>query len=146
MLTGSYFITIDMKGRVFVPTKLRFQLGERVWLVKGVDPCLSIFTQEAWMEYTRAYISNRDRKDEKARKLQRHVFGGSFEIEIDRQGRINLPQTLIGYAGIDKDVVFVGCNDYVELWSAEAYEKEMDPSNLNPSELMSDAAEIESEE
>ena len=146
MLTGSYFITIDVKGRVFVPTKLRYQLGERIWLVKGIDPCLNIFTQEAWTAYTNEYISNRSLKDDKARKLQRHVFGSTYEIEIDRQGRVNLPQNLIEYAGIDKDVVFVGCKDYVELWGAEAFEREMDPANLDPNGSMRDAAEAAGEE
>jgi len=140
MLTGSYYNTIDAKGRVIIPTKLRYSLGERVWLVRGIDPCLYIFTQEGWIEFTTRYINNRSLTDRKARKLQRFTVGTSHELEIDRQGRINLPQSLIDYAGIEKDVVFTGCTDRIEVWSAEEYEKDMSPENLDPNELMSEAA------
>jgi len=143
MFTGSYYNTIDIKGRVFIPTKLRYSLGERIWLVKGIDTCLYIFTQEAWAEFTDEYVKKRSLKDGKARKLQRFVLGGSRELEIDKQGRINLPQDQIEYAGIEKDVVFVGCNDRIELWSDEGYRKEMSAENLNPDELMAGAAEME---
>ena len=143
MLTGSYFNSIDVKGRVFIPAKLRYSLGERVWLVKGIDTCLYIFTQESWSDFMDSYITNRTMKDAKSRKLQRFILGGSRELEIDRQGRINIPQDQIEYAGIEKDVVLVGCADRIELWSAEAYEKEMAKENLNPDELMRDAADAE---
>jgi len=142
MFAGSYFNTVDNKGRVFVPAKLRYSLGERIWLVKGIDGCLTIFTQEGWYDFAGKYVTNRTMKDEKARKLRRFIFGGSRELEIDKQGRINLPQDLMDYAGIDKDVAFVGCGDLVELWNMEAYESEMDPDNLDPKEIMRDAAEM----
>jgi len=146
MLTGSYFNTIDVKGRVVIPTKLRYSLGERIWLVRGIDPCLYIFTQKEWDEYTNKYINNRSMTDAKARKLQRFTLGGSHELDIDRQGRINLPQNLIDYAGIDKDVVFIGCPNRIEVWSAEAYEEDMSPENLDPDELMKDASGAASED
>ena len=120
MLTGNYFNTIDAKGRVFVPTKLRYELGERIWLVKGIDACLYIFTQEGWAAFTGEYVNNRTLKDAKARRLQRFVLGGSRELEIDRQGRVNLPQDHMDYAGIVRDVVFVGCADRIDgpgVWS-----------------------------
>ena len=140
MLTGCYFNTIDSKGRVLIPNKLRYSLGERVWLVKGIDACLYVFTQKAYTDFTDTYAMNLTLKDAKARTLQRFIFGGSREIEIDGQGRINLPQDHIDYAGITKDAVFVGCGERVELWSAEAYEKAMSPDSVDPDELMREAA------
>jgi len=140
MLTGSFFNTIDAKGRVVIPTKLRYGLGERVWLVRGIDPCLYIFTQKEWDDYTNQYINNRSMTDAKARKLQRFTLGGSHELEIDRQGRINLPQNLVDYARIEKDVVFIGCTNRIEVWSVAAYEEDMSPDNLEPDELMRVAA------
>jgi len=141
MLTGSYFNTIDVKGRVIIPTKLRYGLGERIWLVRGIDRCLYIFTQDEWNAYTSRYINNRSMTDARARRLQRFTLGGSHELEIDRQGRINLPQNLIDYAGIEKDVVFVGCTNRIEVWSTEVYERDMSPDTLDPDELMHYAAE-----
>ena len=143
MLTGTYFNTLDNKGRVVVPTKLRFSLGERIWAVKGPDGCLNVFTQDGWIEYTSAYITNRTLKDEKARQLQRFVLGGAHELEIDKQGRINLPQSLISFAGIEKDVTFVGVGGYIELWNPDVYKREMGPENLNPKLVMAAAGEIE---
>ena len=136
MYTGSYSNSIDVKGRVIIPTKLRYSLGERIWLVRGIDRCLYIFTQKEWDDYTGTYINNRSMTDARARKLQRFTLGGSHELEIDRQGRINLPQNLIDYAGIEKDVVFVGCPNRIEVWSAIELDKNMSLENLDPDELM----------
>jgi MraZ protein len=141
MFTGSYFNTIDSKGRVVIPNKLRFELGERIWLTQSVDGCLSIYTQDGWREYTRIYISNLSLIDENARKLARFVLGGARELEIDRLGRINLPQDQIEHAGIEKDVVFVGIGDSIEVWGAEALERKTDPKGLNLIEIMHDAEE-----
>ena len=140
MFTGSYVGNADDKGRVIIPVRLRLSLGERVWVCKGVDGCLNIFTQDAWHDYTNSYISNRTLKDEKARQLQRFVFGGSHELDVDRQGRINLPQELLEFAGIKKDVVFAGVGSFVELWSSEAHGKETGAGDLKA--LMSEAVEI----
>ena len=140
MLTGSFNNSIDVKGRVIIPTRLRYSLGERIWLSKGIDPCLYIMTPNEWDDYTKQYINNLSMTDPEARRLQRFIHGGSHELEIDRQGRINLPQNLIDYAGIEKDVVFIGCPNRIEVWSAEANEKDMSPENMNPDKLMRVAA------
>jgi MraZ protein len=140
MLTGSYFNTVDDKSRIAIPAKLRYELGERVWLVKGIDTCLYVFTQDGWADFKDEYITNLKMTDTNARRLQRFILGGSREFEIDKQGRINLPQDHKDYAGIEKDVVFLGCGNRIELWPLDAYEKEIDPANLNPDELMSSVA------
>jgi len=141
MPTGCHTNTVDIKGRVIIPTKLRYGLGERIWLVMGLDRCLYIFTQEAWADYKSKHINSLPVTDINARKLQRVVLGHSNELEIDRQGRINLPQILINYAGIEKDVVFLGCDDRIEVWDAAAYEKDMAPENLDLDKLMRSATE-----
>jgi len=135
-------MTMDEKGRVAIPSKLRFLLGERIILVRGIDPCLYVFTPEQWAKFSEKYILNRSWKYETSRKLQRYILASAREIEIEpKQGRINLPQDHMEYAGIEKDVVFIGVNDFVEVWSSEAYDEEMDPKNMNLKELMSEAPE-----
>jgi len=146
MLTGCYSNTIDVKGRVIIPTKLRYSLGERIWLVMGIDKCLYIFTPDSWAVYRNRYINNRSMTDTNARKLQRLTLGHSHELEIDRQGRINLPQILIDYAGIEKDVVFLGCDDRIEVWNSAAYEKDMAPENVDLDKLMRGVAEAAGED
>ena len=146
MLTGCYYNTIDSKGRALIPNKLRYRLGERIWLAKGIDDCLYILTQEAWSDFNDKYMKDLTLIDDSSRMLERFVFGGSREIEIDGQGRINLPQDMIDYAKLIKDAVFVGCGGRVELWSAELYEKVMSPDSVNPNELMRNAARAAKEE
>ena len=136
MFIGSYNNTLDTKGRAFIPSKMRFSLGERIMLVKGIDDCLYIFTTSAWEEYTKKYIENRSMADKDSRKLARFFLGNSKECEIDKQGRINFPADHLLYAEIDKDIVFVGCGDLIEVWDKNKYDKEMSSSNLNPDELM----------
>jgi MraZ protein len=140
MLTGSYFNVIDGKGRAFVPTKLRYGLSERVWLVKGIDPCLCIFTDEAWRNYTGAYITGFSLEDPNARKLKRFFLSNSLEIDIDGRGRITIPLDHLEYAGIEKDIVFVGMGDMVELWGKKRFEKATDANVIDPSELLRAAA------
>ena len=140
MFTGSYYNTIDSKGRALIPVKFRYSLGERVRLVRGVDACLYVFTQETWAAFEQKYINNLDLTDENARELQRFLLGGEHELEVDKVGRINLPKDSALYAGLDKEVAFVGCGDRVELWDAEIYLNKMKPGNLDPSKLMREAA------
>lgn len=139
LLTGSYFNTVDNKGRAFVPTKLRYDLSERIWLVKGFDSCIYLMSQEAWKDFIETYITDLSLKDSNARRLQRFIFGNSKELDIDSHGRINIPQDHLEYAGIDKDIVFVGAGDRVELWSKERYEADTDPDVLDPDLLIREA-------
>jgi MraZ protein len=147
MFTGNYFNTIDAKGRVFVPTKLRYNLGgDRVWLLKGVDACLYILTQDDWREFAAEYMTKLPLGNAKARTRQRFFLGNSREVDVDKQGRVNLPQDYIEYAAIENEVVFVGCGERIELWGAEAFGKEMDPKAFSPDELIRDAASAVDEE
>ena len=142
MLTGSYFNTVDNKGRAFVPTKLRYGLGERVWLVKGIDSCVYVMSQDAWKNFIEEYITDLSLKDSGSRKLQRFIFGNSKEIDIDAQGRINIPPDHLSYAGIEKDITFIGAGDRIELWSKEKYEAENDFEKINPDALMREAGKV----
>jgi len=139
LLTGNFFNSIDAKGRAFVPTKLGFAQEGRIWIVKGIDKCLCLYSQKNWEAFTERYINNGSDSDPNARKLKRFVLGYSRELEIDKQGRINIPQDHLDYAGIVKDIVFVGCGDKAELWSKERFDKEMAEDSFDPNELMQSA-------
>jgi MraZ protein len=142
MLTGSYFNTVDAKNRAFVPTKLRYGLDERVWLTIGFDKCIYVMAQEEWQTFLAEYISPLSLRDAKARKLQNAMLGNSKEIEIDGHGRINIPADFLAYAGIEKDIVFVGVGDRVELWDKKTYEADLDPKALDLSALIREVAEL----
>jgi MraZ protein len=117
---GNFLHTLDEKGRVFVPSKFRDALGKKFILTKGIDPCLYAYTMQDFRgmvaKIMRAPISDGD-----ARDFKRHVFANAAECEMDKQGRINIPQGLVDYAKLDKDICFAGTYDHLELWANDAW-------------------------
>ena len=120
MLVGSYKNTIDVKGRVFLPAKFRTYLGERIIVVKGADGCLVIYTEEKYMEYIERLRKNGETA---AKKYLRYLNLTAVSLEPDAQGRILLTKELREHAFLDKDVLFVGMYDTVEIWNEEKAQK-----------------------
>lgn len=114
MLIGQYQHNIDVKSRVIVPAKFREDLGERFYVTKGLDGCLFVLSEEGWKHLQDKIVAM---PMSKARQLQRFFFSGAAEVEPDKQGRILIPQPLKEYAGIEKDVTFIGTGDRAEIWS-----------------------------
>lgn len=112
-MIGEYQHNIDPKGRVIVPAKFREDLGDSFYVTKGLDGCLFVLSPSEWsrlQEKVSAMPISR------ARGLQRFFFSGAVEAEPDRQGRILIPQTLRDYAGLSRDVTFIGASSRAELW------------------------------
>ena len=129
-MTGQYQHSIDAKGRVFIPAKLREELGETFYVTMGMDSCLSVYSDASWAKFTEKFESLPYTKT----KAMRPLFANAAKCEPDSQGRILLPQKLRAYAGLDKDVVIIGVNDRAEIWSADAWkaqeEEEMTPEKM----------------
>ena len=121
MFMGEYNHTIDTKGRMIIPAKIREQLGDLYIVTKGLDDCLAIYTQEAWKKISDALQSQSSTKAS-VRALKRFVFGSAAELEYDKQGRVLIPVPLREYASLDKQAVIVGAGDHVEIWSREKYD------------------------
>ena len=126
-MTGTYEHAIDAKGRLFIPAKLREELGVSFYLAMGVDACLAIYPQATWDRFTEKFASLPMSQS----KAMRPLFA---KCELDSQGRIVVPQKLRQYAALDKDVVIIGVNDRAEIWSAESWhaqeEEEMTPEKM----------------
>ena len=118
MLIGEYQHNIDPKGRVIVPAKFREDLGDSFYITKGLDGCLFVLSLAGW---TRLQEKVSAMPISKARSLQRFFFSGAVEAEPDRQGRILIPQPLRDYAGLEKDVTFIGASSRAELWNTERW-------------------------
>ncbi|HPE16273.1 MAG TPA: division/cell wall cluster transcriptional repressor MraZ [Oscillospiraceae bacterium] len=129
-MTGSYQHSIDAKGRLFIPAKLREELGAAFYLTVGGDPCLAVYSEEAWERFTAVLTAPPMTKEKRMRV--RRVFASTVRCEPDAQGRILIPQQLRKYADLRKDVAVLGAYNRVELWNAErwAAESELTPENI----------------
>ena len=119
MLIGEYSHTIDAKGRMIVPAKVRTELGERFIVTKGFDGCLYGYSIEEWKAIeekvkTLPLITGKD-----ARNFTRFFFSSAIECEFDAQGRILISGNLREYANLVKDVVVIGVSNRIEIWSKE---------------------------
>ena len=129
-MTGQYQHSIDAKGRLFIPAKLREELGETFYVTIDVaDPCLTVYSEEGWERLTKKF---EDLPYSKSRQVQRLIYGNAMKCEPDAQGRILLPQNLRTRAKLEKDVMVVGVSRRVEIWNAETW------SELEAQELASD--------
>lgn len=126
---GEYNHTIDAKGRVMVPAKLRDGLGESFYVTKGMDGCLFAYTTEEFEKFQTNLMSLPLTKKE-LRDVQRIFLAGADSPEPDKQGRILIPQVLREHAGLLKEVVFLGVGNRVEIWDKEKWENN-DPGDID---------------
>lgn len=120
MFLGEFEHTIDDKGRVAIPARFREEVSEGLVLTRGFERCLQAFPRSVWQALSER-ISALSLGNEEARNLRRLIFSGAAEVEIDRQGRVLIPQNLREYAGLNEQVVIAGLNTHFELWSRERW-------------------------
>ena len=122
MFMGEYNHTIDVKGRLIIPSKFREALGDVFVVTKGLDGCLFVFDNAEWSVFEEKLrslpITNKD-----ARKFVRFFLAGAAEVEVDKQGRILVPNVLREFAELSKDVVLIGVASRIEIWSKERFEE-----------------------
>ena len=130
-MTGQYQHSIDAKGRLFIPAKLREELGETFYVtIAGIDPCLSIYSEESWAVFTEKFNSMPYTKA----RVMRPIFSHAAKCEPDAQGRVLLPRELRDYAMLEKDVTVIGVSNRAEIWNADVWAEkmaqELDPVNM----------------
>lgn len=121
LLTGEYRNTLDEKGRVSLPSKLRTELSGRLIVTQSFDRCLWLYTAEEWKKLSSKIMESSSPFDSKNLLVLRRFISPAQEVEIDKVGRLSIPQSLRDYAGLKKDCVILGVNKYVEIWDAEIY-------------------------
>ncbi len=129
-MIGNATHTIDSKSRLFLPVKMREELGDSVYLVKGLDNCISVMSVEKWRSYE---LKLKSQSDSRARAIQRVICSSAARCDVDAQGRIVLPQKLREYAGLENDATIVGVIDHAELWNPgrwSGYENEFTADDL----------------
>ena len=126
MFYGEYFHTIDRKGRLILPAKFRESAKnnfiEKFFVTRGLDKCLFMFSEEEWNNQEQRF-KNLPITKQQSRTFNRLYFSGAIEVISDKQGRILIPQFLKDYAGIKRDVMFVGVSNRIEIWAKEKWQE-----------------------
>lgn len=120
MLMGEYMHNIDIKGRLIMPAKLREDLGEKFVITRGLDGCIFGYPLENW-EKLQDKLKQLPLAKKDARAFTRFFYSAAAEVEVDKQGRINIPQTLITFAEIEKECRIIGVSDRIEIWSEKRW-------------------------
>lgn len=118
---GEYQHALDSKGRLFIPARLRDELGERFIITRGLDRCLFVYPLSEWATLERKLKELPFTRSE-ARAFVRFFFAGATECELDNQGRVLIPPTLRTYAGIEREAAIIGVSTRVEIWSQQTWE------------------------
>jgi len=134
MLLGEYNHNIDEKGRVSVPAKFRDDLGASFIVTKGLDNCLFIYSKTEWNTFE-TKLKDLPLTNPNARNFIRFFFSGATECELDKQGRINIPQNLREYAGLNKDLSIIGVSTRVEIWDREKWNTYTSSDNMDLNEI-----------
>ena len=127
MFMGEYRPTLDEKGRIAVPSKLRKAFGEgsvinTLVAAPGFDRCIMAFREEDWRSFVETKLAPLSQSDPMNRKRSRFLLGGASICELDAQGRILIPANLMDYSGMKKDAVIIGVYDRIEIWDAASYD------------------------
>ena len=134
MFIGTYNNSIDAKNRMIVPAKFREELGYKVVLTLGIDNCIYLYPMKEW-EVFMDKLAKLPISDPKARNFARNFTGNAEECEVDRQGRITLPQNLREQTGMVKELTTIGCMNKIEIWSREEYEGTGDQVQMDRGEI-----------
>jgi MraZ protein len=129
VITGEYRNSLDEKGRIFIPSKLRGTInGNMLVVTKGVDACLWLFPMEEWKVIAQKLMDSVNVFHKDARRIQRHFIAPAQEVEIDKSGRVMISQTLREYANLQKDCYICGMGKRIELWDEGEYRKYFEES------------------
>ena len=136
MLMGEYHHNIDEKGRLTIPSKFRFDLGDKFVITRGLENCLFAYSEDDFKKIVERLEQIPFTKKD-ARQFMRFFLSGATLVEFDKQGRINITAPLISYANLEKECIIIGTGDRLEIWSSDNWNNFMDSTK----DSMSDIAE-----
>lgn len=120
MLIGEYKHTLDPKKRLSLPAKWRKELGRRLVITRGLDNCLFIYPQKEWQKIT-TKVGQLPLGSADTRSFNRFFLSGAVEAEVDKNGRVLVPDFLKDFAKLDSKVVLAGIHDRVEIWDEQKW-------------------------
>ncbi|MBA2536000.1 MAG: division/cell wall cluster transcriptional repressor MraZ [Actinobacteria bacterium] len=125
MLLGEYEHALDDKNRLTLPAKFREAFSHGVFVAKGIDPCLVVYPPGEWDQFVEQGLAPLNPFSREARQMSRFMFAGATDTELDRQGRIMIPQPLVEHAKLDREVVVAGVRDHLEIWDRAAWREQL---------------------
>lgn len=140
MFIGEYNHSLDTKNRIIIPAKFREELGKNFVLTKGLDGCLYVYPKSQW-EVLQKKLETLPLTNKNARAFVRFFFSGAHELELDKQGRTLIPQNLLEYGQIQKEIVSIGVSNRIEIWSREKWE-EYNNSNIDYNSIAEQMSEL----
>ena len=120
MFFGSFTHTLDEKGRLMIPRKMREELGYKVYIMKGFDGSLSLYNEERYQKLV-AEFSSLPFNQRKNRDYLRIQFASTHEMDVDKLGRVQIPTALLNKFNISREVIVLGIGDHIEIWDQKKY-------------------------
>ena len=134
MLIGEYEHSLDAKGRLIMPAKLREDMGEKFIITKGLDGCLFGFSQNEWENFE-TKLKTLPLTNKNARDFVRFFLSGAMECEIDKQGRFLISSNLRNVATLEKEVVIIGVGTRIEIWNKDKWEEYNSEENISADDI-----------
>lgn len=140
MFIGEYKHALDSKNRMIVPSKFREELGNNFVLTKGLDGCLYAYPMSEW-DMLEKKLRTLPFTSKDARAFVRFFFSGANEVSMDKQGRVLIPQNLLEYASLQKEIISIGVASRIEIWSSEKWD-DYNNSNIDFNEIAEKMSEL----
>lgn len=125
MLLGEYAHTIDDKNRLTLPARFRQAFADGVVLARGLEGCVTVYPRGDWQALVRSRLDALDPLSRETRTLRRYFYAGAADGELDKQGRVMVPPSLLKHAGLDREVVVAGLHDHLEIWDRPTWEAQL---------------------
>ena len=141
MFLGEYSHALDAKGRLTIPARFRAELDTGLVITRGYEPCLVVYPPREWTALS-SKAAAMPQASRAARSYTRLVFGGAFEAELDKMGRVLIPVFLREYASIDEEAVIVGVNAFIEIWNPDRWRETLERDSQNLDVILNDVAKM----
>lgn len=141
MFIGEYSHNLDDKGRLAIPVKFRRELAKGAVVTRGLDSCLFLYTKKEW-EKLAEKLSALPISQSNSRAFSRLMLAGAMDVEIDKQGRVVLPEYLRAFAGLSKNTVIAGLYSRIEIWDSAKWSVYKQQTETNSNEIAEKMAEL----
>ena len=141
MLIGEFEHNLDAKGRMIMPAKIRYDVGDTFVITKGLDGCLFGFSMNEWNNFEEK-LKTLPLTNKNARDFVRFFLSGAVEAEVDKQGRFLIPSNLREYAELIKETVITGVGTRIEIWNKDKWKKYNSSENLSADEIAENMANL----